>query len=50
MRHKSYALARQTPDEAAAEAELMDYDFYLLTEKSTGGDSVIWRTAARSPA
>jgi len=50
VRHKSYALAHQTPDEAAAEAELMDYDFYLLTEKSTGGDSVIWRTAARSPA
>ena len=45
VRHKSYALARQTPDEAAADAELMDYDFYLFTEKSTGQDSVIWRTA-----
>jgi len=45
VRHKSYALARQTPDEAAAEAELLDYDFHLFTEKSTGEDSVIWRTA-----
>jgi len=45
VRHKSYALARQTPDEAAAEAELLDYDFHLFTEKSTGQDSVIWRTA-----
>ena len=26
VRHKSYALARQTPDEAAADAELLDYD------------------------
>ncbi|WP_300613922.1 HPF/RaiA family ribosome-associated protein [Trebonia sp.] len=42
---RSYALARQTPDEAAADAELMDYDFYLFTEKSTGQDSVIYRTA-----
>lgn len=45
VRHKSYALARQTPDEAAADAELMDYDFHLFTEKSTGEDSVIYRTA-----
>ena len=45
VRHKTYALARQTPDGAAADAELMDYEFYLFTEKSTGEDSVIWRTA-----
>ena len=45
VRRKSYALARQTPDEAVADAELMDYDFYLFTEKSTGEDSVIYRTA-----
>jgi len=45
VRHKSYALARQTPDEAAADAELLDYDFYLFTEKSTGEDSVIYRIA-----
>ena len=45
VRRKSYALARETPDEAAAEAELLDYDFHLFTEKSTGEDSVIYRTA-----
>jgi Sigma 54 modulation/S30EA ribosomal protein C terminus len=45
VRHKSYALARQTPDEAAADAELMDYDFHLFTEKSTGQDTVIYRAA-----
>ena len=45
VRHKSYALARQTPDEAAAEAGLLGYDFHLFTEKSTGEDSVIYRTA-----
>jgi ribosome-associated translation inhibitor RaiA len=44
MRHKSYAPAQETPDEAAAEAELLDYDFHLFTEKSTGEDSVIYRT------
>lgn len=45
VRRKSYALARQTPDEAAADAGLLDYDFHLFTEKSTGQDSVIYRTA-----
>jgi Sigma 54 modulation/S30EA ribosomal protein C terminus len=45
MRHKSYALAHQTPGEAAAEANLLDYDFHLFTEKSTGQDAVIYRTA-----
>ena len=42
---KSYTLARQTPDDAATEAELLDYDFHLFTEKPTGEDSVIYRTA-----
>ena len=44
MRHKSYALAHETPGEAAADADLLDYDFHLFTEKSTGEDSVIWRS------
>jgi len=44
VRHKSYALAHETPDEAAAEAELLDYDFHLFTEKSTGEDSVIYHS------
>jgi ribosome-associated translation inhibitor RaiA len=45
MRHKSYTPAHETPDEAAAEAEKLDYDFHLFREKSTGEDSVIYRTA-----
>jgi ribosome-associated translation inhibitor RaiA len=44
MRRTSYGLARQTPDEAAADAEVLDYDFHLFTEKSTGEDGVIYRT------
>jgi len=47
MRHKSYALAHETPDEAVAEAELLDYSFHLFTEKSTGEDSVVYRAGDR---
>jgi hypothetical protein len=43
MRRRSYAVAHETPDEAVADAELLDYDFHLFTEKSTGDDSVIYR-------
>ena len=58
MRRKSYALAHETPDEAVAEAELLDYGFHLFTEKSTGEDSVVyrvkdgtgWRWLTRGPA
>jgi ribosome-associated translation inhibitor RaiA len=45
MRHKSYTPAHETPDEAAAEAEMLDHDFHLFREKSTGEDSVIYRRA-----
>jgi hypothetical protein len=44
VRHKSYALAHETPDEAVADAELLGYDFHLFTEKSTGEDGVIYRS------
>jgi ribosome-associated translation inhibitor RaiA len=43
IRRKSYALARQTPDEAVTDAELLGYEFHLFTEKSTGEDSVVYR-------
>jgi len=42
--HASYAGRPETPDEAAAELDLLDYDFHLFTERSTGQDSVIYRT------
>lgn len=44
VRHKSFGLAKLTPDEAAADLELLDYDFHLFTERSTSQDSVIYRT------
>lgn len=43
VRHKSYSIARETPDEAAFEMESMDYDFHLFTEIASGQDSVIYR-------
>lgn len=43
IRRTSYALARQTPGEAAADLELLDYDFHLFIEEATGQDSVISR-------
>jgi len=44
VRRTSYASAHQTPAEAATDAELLDYDFCLFTEKSTGEDGVIYRS------
>lgn len=43
--NSSFALARQTCDDAAADLDLLDYDFHLFTEKSTGQDSMIYRSA-----
>ncbi|MGE5292971.1 MAG: sigma 54 modulation/S30EA ribosomal C-terminal domain-containing protein [Micromonosporaceae bacterium] len=43
VKRKSYAPAPQTPDEAIADMELLDHDFYLFTERSTGEDSVVYR-------
>jgi ribosome-associated translation inhibitor RaiA len=39
----SYSAGPQTPDEAAAELDLLDYDFHLFTERSTGQDCVLYR-------
>lgn len=44
VRHKSYAPARETPDEAAFEPETTDHDFRLLTDIGTGEDSVLYRS------
>jgi ribosome-associated translation inhibitor RaiA len=40
----SYAAGPQTPEQAAGELDLLDYDFHLFVERSTGQDSVIYRT------
>ncbi|EST36807.1 sigma 54 modulation/S30EA ribosomal C-terminal domain-containing protein [Streptomyces roseochromogenus] len=44
VRHKSYSLAWESPDEAAFELETMDYDFHLFTDIGTGEDSVLYRS------
>ncbi|MEV0490521.1 ribosome hibernation promotion factor [Streptomyces atratus] len=44
VRHKSFSLARESPDEAAFELETMDYDFHLFTDNGTGEDSVLYRS------
>jgi ribosome-associated translation inhibitor RaiA len=41
----SYASGPETPELAAAELDLLDCDFHLFVERSTGQDSVIYRTA-----
>jgi ribosome-associated translation inhibitor RaiA len=46
IRRGSYAAGPETPQEAAAELDLLDYDFHLFTERSTGLDSVIYRAAS----
>ncbi|MFI1563196.1 sigma 54 modulation/S30EA ribosomal C-terminal domain-containing protein [Streptomyces sp. NPDC020490] len=43
VRHKSFSLALESPDEAAFELETMDYDFHLFTDLGTGEDSVLYR-------
>ncbi|WP_156689307.1 HPF/RaiA family ribosome-associated protein [Mycobacterium sp. Marseille-P9652] len=42
MRHKSYSLPTCTVDQAAAEMELLDYDFHLFTEEGTRQDGVLY--------
>jgi ribosome-associated translation inhibitor RaiA len=43
VRHKTFAPAQTTPDEAAFDMDLLDYDFYLFTDADTGQDTVIYR-------
>ena len=42
-----YAPGPLTPEEAVAELDLLDYDFHLFTERSTGQDSVLYRVGDR---
>lgn len=42
-RHKSYQPAVATPEEAASDMELMDYDFQLFTDAVSGWDAVVYR-------
>jgi len=47
IRRLSYAPHPLTPEEAVAELSLLDYDFHLFTERSTGQDSVLYREGDR---
>jgi ribosome-associated translation inhibitor RaiA len=42
-----YAARPLTLEEAVAELDLLDYDFHLFTERSTGQDSVLYRVGDR---
>ncbi|MGW5924131.1 sigma 54 modulation/S30EA ribosomal C-terminal domain-containing protein [Nocardia fluminea] len=44
LRRKSFALARETCDEAAFDMSLLDYDFHLFTESGSDVDSVLYRS------
>ncbi|SFH11869.1 sigma 54 modulation/S30EA ribosomal C-terminal domain-containing protein [Streptomyces mirabilis] len=46
VRHKSFSLAWESPDEAAFELESMDYGFHLFTDADSGEDSVLYRSGA----
>lgn len=43
VRHKTFAPAAITPEEAVLEAMLLDYDFFLFENADTGADSVVFR-------
>ncbi|HZM84420.1 MAG TPA: HPF/RaiA family ribosome-associated protein [Candidatus Limnocylindrales bacterium] len=43
LRHKAYQPAVATPEEAAFDMELMDYDFQLFTDAVSGWDAVVYR-------
>jgi len=47
IRRPGYAARPLTPEEAVAELDLLDYDFCLFTERSTGEDSVLYRVGDR---
>ncbi|QNE74294.1 HPF/RaiA family ribosome-associated protein [Streptomyces finlayi] len=43
IRHKSFSLARQTPEDALIDLEAMDHDFWVFTDLASGYDSVVYR-------
>jgi ribosome-associated translation inhibitor RaiA len=45
VRHKSFAILPSTPDEAAADMEQLDYDFWLFRDLASDADAVIERLA-----
>jgi ribosomal subunit interface protein len=50
VRHKTVALAAESPDEAAFDLELLDHDFLLFRNAETAEDNVIHRLPGRGYA
>lgn len=44
VRRKTYAPTQLTPTDAVEDMELLDYDFYLFTDRDTGQDAVVYRS------
>jgi ribosome-associated translation inhibitor RaiA len=44
VRQKTFAVAEMTPDEAVADLEVLDDDFYLFKNRETGEDNVVTRS------
>lgn len=44
-RRKTYGPTYATPEEAALDMDLLDYDFYLFTDSQTGQDAVVYGPA-----
>jgi ribosome-associated translation inhibitor RaiA len=44
VRHKTFGVGEMTPDEAVADLELLDHDFYLFRNRETHEDNVIARS------
>ena len=45
VRRKTFSLSTLTPDEAAVEMSMLDYDFHLFTNAETGVENVVHRGA-----
>jgi ribosome-associated translation inhibitor RaiA len=43
IRRKTYALSPLTPEQAALEMQMLDYDFHLFTSVETGEENVVYR-------
>ncbi len=43
VRHKTFAVGELTPDEAAFDMEVLDYDFYLFRDLASGSDALMER-------
>jgi ribosome-associated translation inhibitor RaiA len=43
VRHKTFAVGPETPEEAALDMRLLDHDFFLFTNAASGEENVVYR-------